>query len=408
MRHCLHLPKLLLLLAFALVGTAASVGCRNAAYSELYVQNMAAEIRDLEDQLYEYDNEYHVLEQQLQTLRAENQRLRLNPVPASKLPSQTLQPLGEELPPRDFSPRNPASEPATRADTPKILGSQKPLQAESILEPPGANGSLPDAKQLQESLPTLPSKQGPEEITPDLLDVPTIIPGTPQPPALPVSRTFSDAGAKPLRPDMELNLSRIEIPAQLASGREPAQLKMASQLPSDLRIVEIAFHPTLTRAANFDDEPDDDGLYLVLQPKNVAGEVVPTPATLDIAVLDPSRDENAARIGRWTYSAAEVKAKFQPLGNHQGIHLTLPWNGPDPGADRVVVFVRYTFPDGRQVVNDKTIFVSGAGSLKTVWVPRSLDGSAVVPASHAQEEPARAPVVRPSGVTHEPAPRPNE
>ncbi len=37
-----------------------STGCRNRAYSDLYVESMAAEIRQLEDQLYEYDNEYHI------------------------------------------------------------------------------------------------------------------------------------------------------------------------------------------------------------------------------------------------------------------------------------------------------------------------------------------------------------
>jgi hypothetical protein len=216
------------------------------------------------------------------------------------------------------------------------------------------------------------------------------------PPPLPVSRDFSNSSDRGQSHDMELNLSRIDVPAQLASNLGPAQLKLGAEKPTDMKVVEIAFHPSLTRAANFDDEPDDDGLYLVLQPKNAVGQMVPTPAALDIAVLDPSREGDAARIGRWTYSAVEVKAKLQPIGSNQGIHLSLPWNGPDPAADRVIVFIRYTFPDGRQVVNDKHIFVAGKGSMKTVWVPRSTDESPVTAASF--ERPSPIPnVIRPSG-----------
>ncbi len=408
MVNSFQLQKLWLIPALTLVGVAASVGCRNAAYSELYVENMAAEIRDLEDQLYEYDNEYHVLEQQLQALRAENQQLRQSPVSTPTAQPGFLPKASDTNTPRELAPRTAVPEPRNSSGMPNTSNSPKSAPVESILEPPGMTGRSPEQKQQEESLPTLPSKQSTEEISPDMLDVPTIIPGTPKPPPLPVSKDFTSGESKPARNEMELNLSRIEFPAQFASGPAQAQLKLAAEKPSDMRIVEIAFHPTLSRAANFDDEPDDDGLYLVIQPKNVEGQMVPTPASLDIAVLDPSRDEQAARIGRWTYSAAEVKTKLQPLGSNQGIHLTLPWNGPDPGADRVIVFIRYTFPDGRQVVNDKTIFVSTPGSLKTVWVPRSFDGSPVVTASYGQEELATPPtkVIRAPGLSDEPAPPP--
>ena len=37
-----------------------------------------------------------------------------------------------------------------------------------------------------------------------------------------------------------------------------------------------------------DDEADDDGLYLVLQPLNESGEMVPVAADLSVVILDPS------------------------------------------------------------------------------------------------------------------------
>ena len=261
-----------------------------------------------------------------------------------------------------------------------------------------------------------------------MLEVPKIEPGTPlsiepgkpRPPGMRVLKDFTTNSSQPSSQpnsvpanNLELNLSRIEVPNQLASASsERAQLKLGAEKPSDMRIVELAFHPSLSRAVNFDDASDDDGLYLVLQPKNVEGQLVPTFATLEIVVHDPARigkegQNEASRVGRWAYSANEVKSKFQPIGTSQGIHLTLPWNGPDPQADRVLVYVRYTLPDGRQVVNDKTIFVSGKGNLKTVWVPRS-DSSEVVTAG-GQQPLANNPknVIRPQSSTYEPAPMPH-
>ena len=407
-------------------------GCRNAAYSDLYVESMASEIRQLEDQLYDYDNEYHILEQELASLREENQKLRQSGAqPQQRGFGQLLAPKSGQPSapnssgPLQFSPReetipepvpsNPALNPATDTLPPK--------QAESILEPPGAADGK---RQLEESLPELP-KTKIEPPSDPYLEIPsidpgtpiTITPGSPLPPSMPVLKNFSANTAQPNSQsksspanNLELNLSRIEVPNQLASTRnDRAQLKLGAEKPSDMRIVELAFHPSLSRAANFDDQSDDDGLYLVLQPKNVEGQMVPIFGTLEIAVHDPAKMDkdgpnDSSRIGRWNYSASEVKSKFQPIGSSQGIHLTLPWNGPDPEADRVLVFVRYTLPDGRQVPNEKTIFVSGKGNMRTVWVPRS--GSSAVITASGEEPITKNPtnVVRSPAVSHEPAPIP--
>ncbi len=189
-------------------------------------------------------------------------------------------------------------------------------------------------------------------------------------------------------------------------------------------MVELKFHPSLSRAANFDDEPDNDGIYLLLQPLNELGQMVPVAAALSVVILDPARDE---RIGRWDFSPEEVKTKLQPIGANQGIALTLPWSGPGPEADRVIVFVRYTFENGRTVVNDTEILVSNDEGLQAVWAPRSPAMSptevaasstaeqqfapAVIPASHADVKQNSgqpgAKVVRPASGTTSPQPAPS-
>jgi hypothetical protein len=198
--------------------------------------------------------------------------------------------------------------------------------------------------------------------------------------------------------DLELNLSRIQIPTQLASGssQQMATIQVAQEKVTDTRVVELGFHPTLSRAANFDDRADDDGLYLVLQPKNESGQTVAVPADLLVVVLDPARERGADEIGRWSYSATDVQSKLEPIGSAQGVHLRLPWNGPDPKADRVLVLARYTFENGRQVVGEKEFFVSSDGSFKTVWAPRSGSQRHNSTETHSQPSVSRSPVVQAS------------
>ncbi len=214
--------------------------------------------------------------------------------------------------------------------------------------------------------------------------------------------TFPPVGTNPTNPvtaadrDLEVELGQIKLPAQLASARRSdapdevllgsSQIHPASQMPSDTRIVDLKFHPTLCRAVNSDQEGDDDGLYLVLQPYNAAGEFVPLPADLMILALDLSREEKKATIGRWTLSAADVKSKLNPIGSSQGIHLSLSFSGSAPQCDRVVVFAYYTLADGRRLPAETEIMLNNMHRQSTAWVPRSK--SEVRPASHTSAQPA--------------------
>ena len=423
-------------------------GCAGRAYSDLYIENMAGEIRDLEDQLYEYDYQYRVLEQENADLQQQNQRLLAQqtdsqdrPAPAADLPdaSDEIQMPNPALdedggPPRSILERPPTGNAAETISN-MGYGQDNPF--------PASQGSLPTPPSELPRSPTAEpggSSNDSFNLDPSLLEPPTIELGEPMPPSLPV--TSAPGAGTPAGSGLNETLSRVRVPAQLAAQRtasEPKQpeigfanpqaaensrmglatIKPAREL-TDRRIVEIAFHPSLSRSANFDDEPDDDGLYLVLQPMNQKGEVVPLEADLSVAVIDPARAQENSVIARWDYSASDVSSKIKPIGSEQGIHLRLPWNGPDPIADRVEVFARYTFSDGRQVVGIKTIFVSTEASQRTVWAPRGGSGSRTVVASHEQntdsqpsvspasfsEESPQTEVVRPPAGTTEPEPPP--
>lgn len=396
-------PRHLAALACMLVAVQL-VGCRGRARDDVYIETMAAEIRDLEDQCYEFDYEYRRLEQLNQTLRRDlavaEQRL------ADKDTSGSSNSSAKKLP--SIFEGNSKRTPDTSGD------------AESSFRPPSRQ-TLP--QRPVDSLPAPLQNKTPEFGDEDFSidDLPQIEMGQPMPPPVTLLQPPGSGLSGTPESDLELNLSRIEVPAltaayQSGSAHQDESARDAQTAPpqemaapaieqiTDRRVVEIGFHPTLTRAIDLDDAPGDDGVYLVLQPKNQLGQVVPDPAKVTIVALDPSRPQNNGVISRWDYAPRELQAKIRPIGSQQGVHLSLPWNGPYPQADRVMVLVKYTFANGRQVAAEREIMLSSDEEFKAVWTPRETHSSA--PATQLADSPAN--LVRPaSGSTpQEPAPAP--
>jgi len=206
------------------------------------------------------------------------------------------------------------------------------------------------------------------EVMPPILPAPKTDPSTPLTLSAP-SELEVELGQMPMPTKLTAGDARTARGAMLASG--PARLPQVAELPRDMRIVEVRFHPSLCRAVNLGGEGEDEALSLVLQPLNAEGQFVPTASDLLIIAVDPSRDNSQRPTGRWTLTADEAKAKLQPIGSSQGMHLTLPWTGPKPQADRLVVFIYATLPDGRRLVSEQEIFLNNNHRQHSVWVPRA-------------------------------------
>lgn len=449
----------------------ASTGCRNRAHTEVYVDNMTAEIRSLEDLVWDYEHEsramereYLALKKQLETLRRENVRLKETGQANSGTENAT-QPRSLFPSPLEFHPRQDSSSSSKSPTQAAPANDQENLKSapsdnekrSSILDSAPPDSQPPSAPQGKQSpsdtlpssdrLPNPPALELPKiemppnsievkppvgdgelpapatkaksasnrrdvEIDPALLVPPTIVPGEPMPPSQPQQFPRSTTTKHGAPNQLEINLGQIEIPGQLSSLPKTLakQSPAHSETVSDRRIVEIGFHGTLCRGANLDDQPDDDGLYLVLQPRNSRGHMIPEVGDLSIAALDPRRDGNAAQIGNWHFSAAELRSKLQPIGSSQGIHLSLPWSGPDPVSERVEVVVWLTLANGKRLTNERTIYVSGKDGSKTVWVPRGNSSTGPITASAAANGRGHFPtnLVRPASATVpvNPAPQP--
>ncbi len=457
------------------------VGCRQRAYTELYVENMASEIRVLEDRVYEYDAAYQTLEREneeqrrinasletkLRELKAEPEstqssnknrlktppKMRTKPEPYS-LPGESI--LEDVVPPNatknsspskmesilELSPEPemvemPPAVSRTPAAPPSQSPAAKPLEPVSppsleLPAPADANTTknpvkeapvlpFPDPQALdlrkgrKNKIPAIADDQLVEQVDmpktlltgqgsakPSTIAIPVgtsqsktpssnlIAPPTPE--ILVPNNPNSENTSKPpalLPPAMShlqgnpqgrVQPGKIRMPegsaVQWASANVPVE-PTAQETILDKKIVDIAFHPTMCRGHNFDTNPGDDGLYLVVTPLNEAGQVINQLGSLTVIVeedgletKDGANNESHARIAGWEITKEELQESLNPIGSAQGFHLSLPWKEASPKGQIVTVYLKYELEDGHVFVNQRNIQLRKPSKGQSVWSPR--------------------------------------
>ena len=424
-------------------------GCQRKAYTDLYVERMAGEIRELEDRIFEYDAAYRQTEDELDIIRSDNEMLRSKLAQQSSSPQRSINPplrqrLEELRDSRSESPSGSNSSPRAMPTTP-ILPQSDPA-AEQIADPiaqpipdPAPNVipkglSAPTPNKASPAKPSAPSRQEILDLEPPEIEfgVPGSIetlpfklpqniplpngaaPGPLLPPPLPNFPTTQNQdtsnGIVRVAANQETDTPMIPLPSALDSEAVasnqivvPAFIKKNSSKhssdvvqagathpsttdsrshdevigkpdwitqPKDTRVVEIAFHASLCRGTNRESDPNEDGLRLVLQPKNQDGDFLPAVAGMTIVVVDPGRPEAEQKIGRWTWTAEELQQSLEPIGFSQGFHVAVAWQSKRPIAKSVQVHVRYEMADGRRLVNEKTIELHIPSLGSDAWTPR--------------------------------------
>lgn len=189
------------------------------------------------------------------------------------------------------------------------------------------------------------------------------------------------------------DLPRIEDPGG-ASPTPPPRSRSEVLPPADTKVTHLFMNPLLTGGADFDGQPGDEGLALVLEPRNASDEYVPQAGAISVAVLDPSREGDAARIARWDFDLAAARQLLAESSPARGLKLELPWPAAPPANTHLKVFVRYETSDGRKLQTDREIDFTPPGTTATVgWTPRT--GPAIAQAAEPApiNPPPAAPIV---------------
>lgn len=340
-------------------------GC-SLPYVNRHIEGVNAEYQELSAYSYQLEFENQKLCDEIETLKAENEELR------GGAPRRRTGPLSAPL--RSTTPR--ATTPS--ATTPRLPRTTNP--APPSVEVPEVE--IPDANPA----PTLPPMVPPAN-SPRLPAAPNPLPrGGGASSMAPRSSVSSQKPAdnslpllpsapKPPRPILEdpppeptniNNLPASELPP-------PANGPALTPEPIDGKVTHLFLNPILTRGANFDSQPGDDGLALVLEPRNRAGEYVPHSGPISIVVLDPTKSGDSARLARWTLDEKLVRQRVSRASQSRGIHLQLPWAGAAPETHQVKLFVRYETPDGRKVEAQHDLVLNPSATASQRWTPRAGD-----------------------------------
>ncbi|HEX5444366.1 MAG TPA: hypothetical protein VFW87_11075 [Pirellulales bacterium] len=132
--------------------------------------------------------------------------------------------------------------------------------------------------------------------------------------------------------------------------------------PQDEVVTQITLNRKLTGGHNVDAKPGDEGVMVVVEPLNNAGELIEVPGAVSIVVLDPALEGEAARVARWDFSSREAAGhlKRTPLGD--GLHFDLRWPHSPPTHRLLNLYVRYTTADGRRLQVEKQIDIEPPGA----------------------------------------------
>ena len=187
---------------------------------------------------------------------------------------------------------------------------------------------------------------------------------------------------------------------QPASATSPVETESIPAKPADTKVTHLMLNPLLTGGADLDGRPGEDGLAVVLEPRNERDEYVAQAGPVSVVVLDPTREGEAARVARWDFDLSQARQMLATASPGRGIKLDLPWPAAPPANTHLKLFVRYETADGRRLQADREIHLTPPGQISAGWTPRP---GAPLPAAG---EAASLPAPRPEPASASPAAQP--
>ena len=120
----------------------------------------------------------------------------------------------------------------------------------------------------------------------------------------------------------------------------------SAQESSNGLVAKIVLNRRLTGGYNADRRLGDEGVVVVIEPRNEDDRIVRAPGDVSVVVVDPALATPEGRVARWDFTADEISQRLHQSPQDQGIRLELSWPGRLPQHDRLVLFARFTTADG--------------------------------------------------------------
>lgn len=198
--------------------------------------------------------------------------------------------------------------------------------------------------------------------------------------------------------EQALNLNR----AYAQQSRHPAGPVVPAPAPTYALVKEIVLARG-TGGVNEDGVPGDEGLMVVVTPRDEDGAAVKVPGKVQIAAWEITPAGLKNPIGTWEVPAEKVRPTWRSGFVSTGYFVAVPWQ-TYPCTEKVRLAVRLTTLDGRVFEADKDVLVKPAGPRGVVpeVAPEVAPPATPVPARPQREPLLPDPI--PPGVEELPPP----
>jgi hypothetical protein len=348
---------------FILVALTSVLGCRHdEAVKRELLEN---KLRVQEDCIYDLKNQLEDTQRELDRSRG---------ITRDELPPGSRPTFGDLLrggrwgqsvitnEPSGVSPGTSSSAPANTAP-PSVVLPPKNDTAPPSVELPGGSSAPPFRA---------PIMSPPDPTKPEGLPAP----GGSAPPFKPGGASFrDDADGRLARNESklkEMSSPKFVSPGSSGRGYVPDnQVSDGELLPAPLVGDQQVKTITLNRRSggwNSDGKPGDEGIAVVIEPRNARGEVVAVPGAIRIVIIDAAIPDESGR-SMWDFAPADAAAMVRPTatGGSGGLHFELPWMESPPAHSQLKLFVRYTTDDGRKLEVNKDIFIDLGRGAASAW-----------------------------------------
>ncbi|MFM7539702.1 MAG: hypothetical protein ACKO9Z_08590 [Planctomycetota bacterium] len=102
--------------------------------------------------------------------------------------------------------------------------------------------------------------------------------------------------------------------------------------------------------------PGDEGVQVVLEPRDADGKLQRAPACASVTIVEVDGQGLKSPIGTWDYSPEQMRASWKQGLLTSGFVLNCLWQAP-PKSDRVKIMASFTMEDGRRFEAEKELAI---------------------------------------------------
>lgn len=190
------------------------------------------------------------------------------------------------------------------------------------------------------------------------------------------------------KPSSRGSRSRGQTMGRHDPPRQDSQVQLTgAAVPATIAVVQVTLSDRAMGGFNRDGQPGDEGIRVLVEPRDSAGALLATPGRVSIVLLDPALAGEASRVARWELDPEQVAAARRSTAAGEGFYLELPWSHGYPSHNQLEVYVRYWTDDGRKLEAHQPIYVHLAE--RTAEAPRTASSMPAPPARSAPAATAR-------------------